>query len=205
MGSTSWWTGYNPVEDIQTTPMSSGYIKGQLGGIINGPGVDTTQMDQSRQQQNLLSNMLFNTASGVGTSPGEMAVNRQVSQAQAAQAAQAATSRGANAALANRQMARTGAEIGVSGAGQAAQARAADANAAQGQLAGLLGTQRQQDMGAQQLNQQQKQLQMSALANYLGVDQMQIQNALQAAGITPDRGALGSMLQGAGGLLAALA
>jgi hypothetical protein len=168
------------------------------------------QANATAGQQGQLAQMLFRTASGQQPGPGELAVQRGVNNAMAQQTSAAQMARGANAALAARTAARSTADIGVNGAGQRGIAQMQDVNNAQGQLAGLLGTQRWQDLsqtgqqiGVAQGNQQaqmgQQQLQLSALAQMLGVDQAALQQDLARRGLKlQDQGHLASMLQQAG-------
>lgn len=108
----------------------------QLGQAFQlAPG----QMDQSRGGLMGVANQLGAIAGGQQAGAGEMAVNRQVGQATAAQISAARMARGANAALAYRNAARNTADIGLAGAGQAAQAQRADQQAALGQLGGIYG------------------------------------------------------------------
>ena len=195
------------------------YLKGMLGR--GAPTMDGSNLygmqDQSRGMQSELAQRLNLVSAGKAPGAGEMAVNRQIGQAQAAQAAQAATARGANAALANREAARQTANIGVSGAGQAAIAQLNDQTAASGQLAGLLGTQRSQDIGMrgqdigvaqgnQQAQMQQQQIQLGALAQMLGVDQATLQAQLAKAQVAAgDKGIFPSLLQAGGQIGAAYA
>lgn len=108
----------------------------QLGQAFQlAPG----QMDQSRGGLMGVANQLGAIAGGQQAGAGELAVNRQVGQATAAQTSAARMARGANAALAYRNAARNTADIGLAGAGQAAQAQMADQQAALGQLGGIYG------------------------------------------------------------------
>lgn len=210
MGFTDWLFGGGATNNVGSSPQTAGYQREQSKRLVGAqaPMMDATQSNEVRGQQGQLAGMLFNQASGATPGAGEMAVNRQVGQAQAANAAQAASSRGANAALAGRQMQRTNAEMGVAGAGQAAQAQMQDQQAAQGQLGALLGQQRSGDISVagqnQQAQMQQQQIQLGALAQMLGVDQAQLQAQLQKAQIkSTDNGSFGHLLTGAGALLAA--
>lgn len=183
-------------------PQTADYQRSYLGNMLGKetPQLDQTQSNQSRGQQQNLAGLLFGQASGNIAGAGEMAVNRQVGQATAAQAAQAQMARGANSALAARTAARMTADIGINGAGQAAIAQAQDQANAQGQLGGLLGGMRSQDINTAATNlaadQNQQQIQISALAQMLGVDEAQLKQELAkrqlAAG---DKGMLGTLMQ----------
>lgn len=220
------WTSYIPGYDSAKTWLFGGdATKGMAGGPASGayqtdylkgmlgqgaPQMNQYQADQVRPQQQNLANMLGGIAGGTQAGAGEMAVNRQVGQAQAAQTAQASMARGANAALANRTAARNTADLGVAGAGQAGIAQMQDQQAAMGQLGSLLGGMRTADIGIaganQQANMQQQQIQLSALAQMLGVDEVTLRQELAkrqlAAG---DKGMFGSLLQQAGNIGAAYA
>lgn len=184
------------------------YAQGMLGRPA--PMMNTAQSDQARQQQQTLADMLMRTAQGTTPGAGEMAVNRQVGQAEASQTSQAAAARGANAALANRTAARNTAAIGVDGAGQAAQAQITDQANAHAQLGGLLGGMRAGDINVAGANQNaqmdQQKIQLQALAAMLGVDVATLQQDLAkrqlAAG---DKGMLPGLLQAGGSILAASA
>lgn len=120
----------------------------QAGGVQLGAAaqVDPTQQAQFRAGQMQQIGQLQGIASGQQQGAGEMAVNRQLSQALAAQHSAAASARGANAMLAGREGARQAANLGVTGAGLAQQAAAGDQMNAQGLLAQALGQGRGQDI-----------------------------------------------------------
>ena len=162
--------GGRATEGMSTRPMTGNYQLNYLDQMLGrqAPTMDAGQADQSRAQQQQLAGMLFRQAQGKQAGAGEMAVNRQANQALAQQTAQSQMARGANAALAQRQAARSSADIGVNAAGQASIAQMQDQQSAQNQLGGLLGQTRQQDIGTAQGNQaaqmQQQQVQIAALA-----------------------------------------
>ena len=208
-GESEWLTGGGATKNMQTEPMSAGVQRPYLGSMLDrqAPMMDATQSNQVRGQQQGLAGMLQGIAGGTQAGAGEMAVNRQVGQAQAAQSAQAAMSRGANAGMANRQAARSTADIGVAGAGQAAQAQMQDQTNAMGQLGGVLQGMRGADIGVAGANQNaqmnQQQVQLAALAQMLGIDQAQMQAMIEKQKVSmADKGALGGMLMGAGTLMA---
>lgn len=99
----------------------------------------TGQIDQSRGGMVGVANQLGGITSGQRAGAGEMAVNRQLGQATAAQTSAARMARGANSALAYRNAARNTADIGLAGAGMAAEAQRADQQGALNQLGGLYG------------------------------------------------------------------
>jgi hypothetical protein len=193
----------------------SNYIQDQLGGI-NGrqaPQFQSADSSYDRGQTLDLAGRLQGIANGNHLGAGEMAVNRQLGQAQAAQQAQASAARGQNAALAMRQAARNQADLGVNGAGLASQAALGDQTAANQQLGGLYNQLRGQDIGIGQGNQQmqfqQNQLNQQGSLGYLsqllGIDQAQLQAELAKAGIAAgDKGVFPYMLQ-TGGAIAAKA
>lgn len=136
-----------------------GFIQNQLGGVggRQAPQAQTAQLgpasqlagtnqSQIRDQQTQVAGRLMQIMNGQAPGAGELAVNRQIGQATAAQQAAARMARGANAALAARNAARNTVDLGVAGAGQAAQAQLQDQANATGQLGALLGTTRGQDL-----------------------------------------------------------
>ena len=234
---TSWnWTGGQAGKDINTKPQQYDYATGQLGQIagsaagraaptIAGTQLDPTQMGQSRAGLYGVASNLGAIASGQQMGAGQIAVNRQVGQASAAQIAAARSARGANAALALRNAARNSADIGLAGAGQAAQAQLADQQAANAQLGQIYGGLYGQDANVAQANAQlgqQAQLanqgaqlqqtalndarQIQALGQMLGWDQTRINAEIQKAQINAqDKGILGSLMQVGGQIGAAYA
>jgi Chaperone of endosialidase len=101
---------------------------------------------QSRDLQLQLANRLLGISSGQEMGAGEMAAMRQGNQAIAQQQAMARMGRGANAPLAARAAATNTANIGLNTAGQAQQAALQDQQVASGQLAGVAGQMRGQDI-----------------------------------------------------------
>lgn len=198
--------GNNMPTKTQTGEQQRGYLTGMLGR-------QAPQMqggNEARGQMQSLAQQLQGVANGTQAGAGELAVNRQVGQAVAGQQAQAQMARGANAALAQRQAARTSADLGVNGAGMAAQAQMQDQTNAQGQLSGLLGNMRQGDIGIaganQQSQMQQQNVQLGALAQMLGIDQAELQAQMNKASVNAqDKGILGGLVSGAGTIGAAYA
>ena len=177
-----------------------GYIQNALGQIPNQQ-LNFGQSDQSRGQMGALAGQLQGVASGQQKGAGEMAVDRQMGQASAAQQALASMARGSNTALAMRNAARNTADLGVNGAGQAQMAALQDQTGARGQLAGLLGQMRGQDLSQQGLQQQQysaqNQAQLGYLGQLLGLDQAQMQALLAKQQLSlQDQGHLGALLSG---------
>jgi len=134
----------------------------------------TGQIDQSRGGMMGVANRLGAIAGGQQAGAGEIAVNRQLGQAQAAQHAMASMARGPASALAFRNAARNTADMGLAGAGMAAQAQMQDqqgANAQLGQVYGsLLGSDVNQagqnaQFGQQAMMQQGAMDQQTTLAN----------------------------------------
>ncbi len=148
---------------------------------------DTTQSNQSRGQQQQLASMLFQQANGQKQGAGEIAVQRQVNNAMANNTSAAQMSRGANTAMAMRNAARTNADIGVNGAGQAGIAQLQDQQSAQNQLGGLLNATRGQDIqvagGNQNASMQQNGYQLNALGQLLNVDQSTLNQGNQQAAL----------------------
>lgn len=212
-GLKTWLMGGDATEGMSTRPESADYQQGYLQNDFmkrSAPMMNTGQADQSRGQQGQLAQMLFQQANGQRQGAGEMAVQRQAGNAMAQQTSTAQMARGANAALAARSAARNNANIGVSAAGQAGIAQMQDQQSAQNQLGGLLGNMRGQDIQTAGANQQsqlaQQQMQLSALAQMLGVDQATLQAELAKRQIDAgDKGMLGSLLQIGGQVGAAAA
>ncbi len=208
-GKSEWLFGGGATKDMSTQPQTADYQRGYLQNFANRAPVtaDATQSDQSRGQQQQLANMLFAQSRGQTPGAGEMAVNRQAGQSLAAQTSLASQARGANAGMAMRNAARNQADIGTNAAGQASIAQMQDQTNAQNQLGGLLGTQRGQDIGMAQGNQnaavQQQQMQLAALAQMLGVDKAALEQDLEKRKLqTQDTGFGGSLLSGLGGIMA---
>lgn len=232
-------------ESPKNTGYMQDYIRRQLdtvGGrpaprapgvqIAGGGQLDGRDQMQARGQMQTLADRLGGVATGNAKGAGELAVDRQVGQAQADQTARAMLARGGNTALASRDAARNSARIGLAGAGQAQQAALGDQATANSQLAGLLGGMRGQDIGVAQANQagafqqagldqqtglanQQAQLaqtgmnqqaQLGYLAQLLGVDQAALQQDLARRQLgQTDRGILPNLLQVGGTIAAAKA
>lgn len=196
-----------------------GQIAGAAGGRM-APQVVGSQLaggpqDQARQGQMDLTGRLGAIATGQQAGAGELAINRQVGQANAAQVSAARAARGANAALAARTAARNQADIGLGGAGQAAAAQMQDQAAANAQLGQTYGQVRQGDLefagqnaqlGQQaQIENMRAQLaqtgmndaqQIAALGQQLGWDQARINAELQRAAIRAgDKGLLPGLIQ----------
>ncbi len=217
----SWnWSGGQAGKDIDTSmphgKFGADFAQGQLAGVGNrtAPQFASQEAAQARLQQAQLAQMLHAQASGQTAGAGELAVNRQVGQANAAQQAQAMMARGQNSALAQRGAARNTADIGVNGAGQAAIAQMGDQQNAQQQLAGLLGNMRGQDIGIGQGNQQAQLSQTGMndsatgmyLGNLLGFDQAQLQAMFARQGLmSADKGLTGPLLAAGGQIGAAAA
>lgn len=193
----------------------------------------TGQIDQSRGGMMGVANRLGAIAGGQQAGAGELAVNRQLGQATAAQMSAARMAHGANAALAYRNAARNTADMGLQGAGMAAQAQMQDQASANQQLGGLYGSMYGQDasvaaqnaqLGQQALLQQgafqqqtnlanqgaqlsQQQMndayQIQALGQQLGWDQARIQAELAKAGIASNDKGILPGLIQAGGQMAA--
>lgn len=126
----------------------------QSGNIQMGNVDYRNQAARSAQQGQQIS-QLQGIASGQQAGAGELAVNRQVQQALGAQQGAAMMQRGSAASTAGLGASRNMADIGIQGAGQAAQAQMADQGQAQQLLAQALGGARQQDIGVAQMQQNQ--------------------------------------------------
>ena len=209
-GESEWLFGGGATKGMNTAPQTGDYQRGYLQQMTGreAPQMNTGASDQARGQQQQLAQMLFAQANGQKQGAGELAVQRQVNNAQANNTSAAQMSRGANTAMAMRNAARTNADIGVNGAGQAGIAQLQDQQMATNQLGGLLGATRGQDIqvaGANQAGQmQQQQIQLAALAQMLGVDQAALTQDLEKRKIdATDKGTFGSLLQAGGSLMAA--
>lgn len=179
-----------------------------VGSVARGTAdqLDPTQANEARARMNQLADMQFRIATGQQQGAGELAAQRQAVRAAAAQQAMAASQRGGNAALAARTAARNQADIGVGAAGMAQQAALQDQANAMGQLGGVLGTMRGQDldMASQnaQLRQQMNLANLSAenqrIFQQAGLDQAtslaNMQARLQTMGLN-DQAALGYLSQ----------
>ena len=161
---TSWnWTGGKAGEGLDTKgahyDQVSNYLSGGLKGLAGrqAPQAQAAQLgaaaqlnqgdsNQIRQQQLGLTQRLQQQATGQTAGAGELAVNRQVGQGLASLQANARMARGANTALAARQAARSSADMGLGGAGQAAMAQMNDQTNANQQLGGVLQGMRGQDI-----------------------------------------------------------
>jgi hypothetical protein len=196
-------------------------FQGRAAPTIAGAQLDPTQYGQSRAGMFDTAGRLTGIARGTAPGAGEIAVNRQVGQATAAQTAAARSAHGANSALAYRNAMRNTADIGLAGAGQAAQAQFADQQAANAQLAQLYaqaygldtsvaGQNAQLSQGAALANQNaqltQQAQQIQALGQMLGWDQARINAELAKAGLAQqDKGIMPGLLSGAGQAAAAYA
>jgi hypothetical protein len=143
----------------RTAPMAQATQLGQAAQLAGGP------QDQVRADQRAAAGYLQGVMQGNRAGAGELAVNRQVSGANAAQQAAARMARGSGAALAGRNAMRGMADIGLMGAGQAAQAQMQDQANAVGQLGGILAQTRGADLdfaGQNAQLQQQRMLQQGA-------------------------------------------
>lgn len=135
------------------------YAAGQLGGVQGrqAPTAQAYQMgqaaqlnganqDQVRQQQMGLMAQMAGVADGSQMGAGEMATRRQAGQQAAQMFAGQNMARGAGAAGAARATARGLGDLGVNAAGMSAQSALTDQANARGQLAGLMGQTRGQDL-----------------------------------------------------------
>lgn len=201
----NWLFGGNATKGMASGPATGAYQTDYLKNMLGRqtPMQNTGQSDQVRMQQDELAKRLGLVARGETPGAGEMAVNRQVGQATAAQTAQSLMARGAGAGMANRTAARNIADIGVSGAGQAAIAQMGDQASANAQLGQILGTTRAQDIGVaganQAAEQDQQRMQLAALGQMLNVDVATLQQDLAKRGIDiNDKGVLPGLLKTVG-------
>lgn len=224
-GAHEWLFGGGATKGLNTN--LGGYQQAQntLGGIagaqaptVQGMQLSPDQMAQSRQGSYDVANRLGAIAGGQQAGAGELAVNRQVSQANAQQTANARMARGANAAIAYRNAARMQADQGLQGAGLAAQAQMQDqqgANQQLGQIYGQLYGQdaavaaqnaqlgQQANLANQQAALQNRALQIQALGQQLGWSQQQVELELKRAGIdAADQGMFAGILKGVGTMMA---
>lgn len=221
--------GGQATKGIDAAPPQYDAVTAQLGQMAStaqgraAPSFAAAQLDgnpqnQSRQGMMDVAGRLGGIASGMAPGAGEIAVNRQLGAANAAQNSAARMARGPMSALVYRAAMRNQADMGLAGAGRAAEAQLQDQTAANQTLTGLYGTMRGQDIGLAgdnaQLSQQanmanqsaqltQTQMndarQIQALGMQLGWDQAKIQAELAKAGIAMnDKGILPGLIQGAG-------
>lgn len=157
----------------------------------------TGQIDQSRGGMLGVANQLGGIASGTQMGAGEMAVNRQLGQATAAQTSAARMARGANSALAYRNAARNTADIGLAGAGMAAEAQRADQQGALNQLGSVYGNMYGQDANVAAQNaqfQQQAMLADAQAGNAVALANLQAQIAQTGMNDAQQMAALGQIL-----------
>lgn len=192
----------------------NGYTQGSTNAVNQqAPQLNGAQQAQFRQMQMQQAQQLQGVASGQQQGAGELAVQRQVANAQAAQQAQAAMARGgANAGLAMRNAASQQAGIGLSGAGQAQQAALTDQQTAQGQLTNALGQGRTQDLSlagqnanlTQQQYAQNNQANLGYLQGLSGMDQGQLNaQAAMYGNAQGNKGILGGLLTAGGSVAGA--
>ena len=137
----------NPNDYRQFAPDSGAISHNAVQGMNQAaPQMDASQQAQFRAMQMQQAQQLQGIASGQQQGAGELAVQRQVANAQAAQQAQARMARGGGAGMAGIQASRAQAGIGLQGAGQSQQAALQDQQMAQSQLAGTLNSGRSGDL-----------------------------------------------------------
>ncbi|MGL4527299.1 MAG: tail fiber domain-containing protein [Aestuariivirga sp.] len=202
--------GGDATKGISTKPQNYDEVNAQLGQIAReaggrvAPQLSAGPQEQARQGLMDLTGRLGAVASGQQAGAGELAVNRQIGQANAAQMSAARAARGANSALASRNAARNQADIGLAGAGQAAAAQLQDQQSANAQLGQTFGQIRQGDIDIAVENMRAKlaqagmndQQQIAAIGQQLGWDQARINAELQRAAIAAgDKGMLPGLLQ----------
>lgn len=225
-GAHNWFVGGDATRSIDPKLAGFDQAQTQLTGLsqqqapqVTGQQLATGQTDQSRAGLMNTAGSLDRIASGQQAGAGELAVNRQMGQAQAQQASLARQAHGANSALAYRNAGRMQADQGLQGAGAAAQAQMQDqqgANALRGQLYGQAYNQdasvaqqnaqlgQQANLANQQAQLQNRALQTQALGQQLGWSQAQIDEQIKRGSVeSSDKGALGGLLTGIGGLMAA--
>jgi hypothetical protein len=170
-------------------------LAGQAAPQLNGGPQQQFRNDQMQQI-----GQLQGIASGQQQGAGELAVQRQVANAQAAQQAQARMARGgSNAALAYRGAANNTAGIGLAGAGQSQQAALQDQMNAQQMLGQQLNQGRQQDIGLAGQNAQLQAGQNAlGMQGYLGLGGQNL--AAQQAAAQQQNALTGGLLNAAGGI-----
>jgi len=226
-GAHNWFVGGDATKDIPKQLAGFDQAQTTLTGLsqqqapqIYGTQLATGQTDQSRAGLMGTADSLGRIAGGQQAGAGELAVNRQVGQANAQQASLARQAHGTNSALAYRNAARTQADMGLQGAGAAAQAQMQDqqaANALRGQLYGQAYNQdatvaqqnaqlgQQAQLANQQATLQNRALQTQALGQQLGWSQAQIDEQIKRGAIeSADKGVVGGLFGGIGGALSSL-
>jgi hypothetical protein len=121
-------------------PMAQAAQLGQAAQLAGGP------QDQVRAQQMGLMAQMAGVAGGTQMGAGELATRRQAQQQAAQMFAGQNMARGSSAATAARSTARGLGDLGVNAAGMASQSALTDQANARGQLAGLMGQTRGQDL-----------------------------------------------------------
>lgn len=202
--------------DFYTPPKHEGQIMGAITpGLQTNRNAPQTGMDSPfRDSQLSQIGTLQGIANGTQKGAGELAAERQTSNAQAAQQAMARMARGGNAGLAYRQAGRNTAAVGLAGAGQAAVSAAGDQQNAQGLLTTALGQGRGQDSQIQLANMDAKLKQMGLddaarlgyLAQLTGMDIATLQAQMSAYNQAQQNpGLIGPLLGAAGQVGAAYA
>lgn len=226
-GAHNWFVGGDATKQLNNTQvLGMQQAQQQLGGLATAqaPSMQASQLNgdqmaQSRAGAYGVANRLGGIAGGQQAGAGELAVNRQLGQAQAQQTAMARSQRGANSSIAARNAARNSMDMSQAGAGQAAQAQMADQQAANAQLGQLYGSMYGQDaqVAAQnaQLQQQaamsnqdavlkSRALNIQALGEQRGWSQAQIDLELKRAGVgVADKGIVAGLFGGGGSMMAA--
>lgn len=156
--------------------------QGRYAPTISASELGRQYIDQSRGGMMDTAGRLGSIANGQQAGAGELAVNRQVGAATAGQLGAARMARGANAALAYRNAMRNTSDIGLAGAGQAAQAQMQDQSNANAQLGQIYGSMYGLDAGVAGQNAQLAQ--QAALANQgAQMTQQQLNDAREQAAL----------------------
>lgn len=212
----SWWFGTAggapPSGTYQDREKIMNVVTQGLGTNHVAPTVDVG--GPFRQAQLGQIGQLQQVAGGQAMGAGQMAAQRGMNSALAAQQAQARMARGPGAGFAALGAARNAGAIGLSGAGQMAQAGLADQANAQGMLTNALGQARGQDSQIQLANMDAQlramgmndQARLGYLSQLTGMDQGQIMAqmaAFQAA--QQNQGMIGGLISAGGQIGSALA
>ena len=135
------------IDVAQSERIARGDVRDVTTGPIESASIAQAPQEQFRQAQQTLGTQLAATAAGQGVTPAQLQLKQATERNIAQQAALRAGTSGAGAALARREIGRTGAQLGQQAAQQGALLRAQETTAAQQQLGQLAGAARGQDIG----------------------------------------------------------
>jgi hypothetical protein len=135
------------IDPMQSERIARGDVRDVVAAPIGSATIAQAPQEQFRQTQQTLGAQLAERAAGRGLSPAQLQLQQATEQNIAQQAAMRAGASGAGAALARREIGRTGAQLSQQAAQQGALLRAQEQQAAQAQLGQLAAQARGQDIG----------------------------------------------------------